>query len=298
MESVEVLQAANASLGEGPIWDQQDGAFYWGDLKQHKIYRFDPEVGQTGVWPLPYQFGCLAIRERGGICVVTDNGYEHLDLVTGELTKIVNPEEGTQFDHCYNDGKVDSYGRFWVGSLPMAGARNQEITENTGRLYSLSPDGAVRDHRGGLYVTNGMAWNPEDNVMYHVDSWIRTIFSYDFDGKSGTISEPRTFFSFEAETDGFPDGMTVDQDGNLWVAMWDGWKLVCLSPEGNRLGEIHLPVQKPTSCCFGGEGLDTLFITSASCYLSSADLEAGPLAGAILKTNPGVRGFASNRFKG
>ncbi len=295
---VTILQASNAVLGEGPIWDAAQGAFYWADLKRFNIYRYDLDEGQTAVWPLPLQFGCFALRADGGMCVVTDNGFETLDLASGQLTHVVDPEAEMGFDHCYNDGKVDPQGRFWVGSLPMAGARNEEITENSGRLYSLSPDGSVTNHYGGLYVSNGMGWSPDSTVMYHIDSFRGSVFARDFDPVSGTLGAERVHHSFVPEDDGYPDGMTVDADGNLWIAMWDGWKIVNISASGERLGEIAMPVQKPTSCCFGGPDLDVLFITSASAYLTSTDLAKGPQAGAIMAAKPGVRGLPSKRFKG
>lgn len=298
MTEVRLLQAANALLGEGPIWDAGEQAYYWGDLKGHRIFRYEPGVGQTGVWQLPYQFGCFALRRTGGMCVVTDHGYELLDPRTGELSPLVNPEAGLDFDHCYNDGKVDPAGRFWVGSLPMAGATGGEIIEDTGRLYSLTAAGEVRCHDDGLFVTNGMGWSPQADRMYHIDSWRRTVFVHDYDEASGSLSNKRTFFAFTDEADGSPDGMTVDSEGSLWVAMWDGWKIVNISSTGQRIADIAMPVQKPTSCCFGGENLDRLFVTSASVYMSSTELEKNPLAGGIFEIDPGVTGLPSQRFSG
>ena len=298
MAQAELLQCANALLGEGPIWDEVEQAYFWGDLKSHRIFRFDPESGQSGIWTLPYQFGCFALREQGGMCVVTDHGYEFLNLGTGDLSRVVDPEADLAFDHCYNDGKVDPGGRFWVGSLPIAGARGEEITEDTGRLYSLAPDGDVRCHDDGLFVSNGMGWSPGADRMYHIDSWRGTVFAHDFDNGTGQLSNKREFFTFTDDADGFPDGMTVDAEGGLWIAMWDGWKIVNISKDGTRLGEVEMPVQKPTSCCFGGKNLDQLFVTSASVYMTSAELEKNPQAGSIFGVVPGVTGLPSLRFKG
>ncbi|MHA1548697.1 MAG: SMP-30/gluconolactonase/LRE family protein [Alphaproteobacteria bacterium] len=296
-DNVQILQAANAVLGEGPIWDSVERVFYWADLKRFNIYRYDLEKGQTGFWPLPYQFGCFALRQRGDMIVVTDHGYEFLDLATGELSPVVDPEAGGEFDHCYNDGSVDPGGRFWVGSLPMAGARGETITEATGRLYSLDADGKLVNHHGGLYNTNGMGWSPDGSRMYHIDSWIRTVFVHDYDVGSGAIGNRRALRVF-AESDGYPDGLTVDADGHIWIAMWDGWKIVNLDDKGDTVREISVPVQRPTSCCFGGEDLNTLFITSASAYLTARDLARGPQAGAVLAVEPGVVGLPDRRYAG
>ena len=294
---IEILQAANALLGEGPIWDARQNVFYWADLKRFNLFRFDLERGQTGFWPAPYQFGCFALRDKDGMIFVTDNGYEFMDPDTGEFTPIVNPEEGKGYDHCYNDGKVDPSGRFWVGSLPLAGARGEEITESTGRLYSLDAAGRVSDHGGGLFNSNGMGWSPDGTLMYHVDSWIHTVYVYDFEPENGAISNRKVLRTFEA-SDGYPDGLTVDTEGGLWIAMWDGWKVVNVDPAGRVIGNLQVPVQRPTSCCFGGEDLTRLFITSASAYLTAADLARGPLAGAIMAAEPGVRGMPDRRFAG
>jgi len=142
-----------------------------------------------------------------------------------------------------------------------------------------------------------MGWSPDGSRMYHIDSWIRTVFAYDYDSASGTISNRSVLCTFE-ESDGSPDGLTVNARGNLWIAMWDGWRIVNIDPAGRRIGEIPVPVQKPTSCCFGGADLSVLFITSASAYLTAADLARGPLAGAIMAVEPGVKGLPDRRFAG
>ncbi|WIY24768.1 SMP-30/gluconolactonase/LRE family protein [Parasedimentitalea psychrophila] len=296
MYQVEILQAANATLGEGPLWDARLNVLYWGDLKQNRIFRFDPVTKtQTGQWPLPHKFGCLALTtDPHRLAVVTDRGYELFDLRSGALQLLADPEAGLDLN-CYNDGKLDPQGRFWVGSLPLSGSRGEEITDPTGNLYSYEYGQEPVTRTTGIFNTNGLCWSPQGDRFYHIDSWLYTVFSYDFDATSGAITNKQELIHFAPE-EGGPDGMCIDQDGCLWIAMWDGWGIQKVSPGGKRLEKITLPVQKPTSCIFAGADLDELIITSASCYLDAPALQKGPNAGALLRVRTGTRGLASPHF--
>ena len=287
---VRCVQQANAILGEGPLWCPRERALYWLDIKRPAVYRFDPGTGQTGHWPMPADIGCLALREAGGMVVALRSGFAALDLGTGAVTPFADPEADRP-DNRFNDGKVDRRGRFWAGTL------NDAEAEPLGSLYRLDPDRTVTRAQGGAVVSNGVGWSPDDRVMYFTDSVVRTIWAYDFDAASGGISNRRVFAEVPEGT-GYPDGLTVDSDGHVWSAVWDGWRLVRYDPAGRIDREVVMPVQRPTSCMLGGPDLKTLYVTSASIHLDAGALVRGPLAGGLFALEVETAGLPEPRFAG
>lgn len=287
---VRCVQQANAILGEGPLWCPREGVLYWLDIKRPAIYRFDPEQGQTGHWPLPSDIGCMALREGGGMVVGLRTGLAFLNFETGAVTAVADPEADRP-DNRFNDGKVDRRGRFWAGTL------NDAESEPLGSLYRLDPGGEVTLMQGGAVVSNGIGWSPDDRVMYFTDSAVRTIWAYEFDAASGAAANRRVFAEVP-DGSGFPDGLTVDADGFVWSAVWDGWRLVRYDPSGRIDREVAMPVQRPTSCMLGGGGLKTLFVTSASIHLDAVALARGPLAGGLFALDVDTAGLPEPRFAG
>ncbi|NNG04582.1 MAG: SMP-30/gluconolactonase/LRE family protein [Inquilinus sp.] len=287
---VRCVQAANAILGEGPVWCPREGVLYWLDIKRPAVYRFDPGRGQTGCWPMPSDIGCMALREAGGMVVALRSGFALLDFDTGELTPLADPEADRP-DNRFNDGKVDRRGRFWAGTL------NDAESDPLGSLYRLDADGSVPLMQEGAVVSNGIGWSPDDRTMYFTDSAIRTIWAYDFDAVSGAIANRRVFAEVPEGT-GYPDGLTVDADGHVWSAVWDGWRVVRYDPSGRIDREVAMPVQRPTSCMLGGDDLKTLFVTSASIHLDAVALSKGPLAGGLFALDVDTAGLPESRFAG
>ncbi len=215
-------------LGEGPIWSPAESALYWLDIEERHVYRLDAkdldaEDAEPRRWDVPVKPGCLALRRGGGLIVALQTGVHALDLDTGALTLLVAPEPDRP-THRLNDGSADANGRLWVGSMD-----DKEETAS-GSLYRIGPDRTATPALGGLLVSNGIGWSPDGATMYHADSPTRTITAYDFDLAAGAISNPRPF----AVDDGcYPDGLTVDAEGYVWSAKWDGWRVVRYAPDGS-----------------------------------------------------------------
>jgi sugar lactone lactonase YvrE len=213
------------------------------------------------------------------------------DDATKRLSLLCHPEADRPGNR-YNDGKCDRMGRLWVGSLDMGTAANR------GNLFRVDPDGNWKKMDTGFTVANGLGWSPDNKRMYFTDSTRRTIYVYDFDLLSGNIANRRNFITLRAN-EGTPDGLTVDEEGCLWVAVWDAWRVSRYSPQGEELLRIRMPVPRPTSCCFGGPDLDTLYVTSASVRLNEDALRAAPLSGSLFAIKiPGVRGLPETTFAG
>ena len=286
--SVQCVADVHAVLGEGPVWVQRDAALHWVDIKGRKIFRLG-ESGALDRWETPFRVGTLAPRTRGGFVAGTDQGIADIDLESGRFEIVADPEQHLP-DNRFNDGKVDRQGRFWAGTMD-----DEELQAN-GALYRV--DAGFRwtaiDH--GYKVTNGPAFSPSGDLMYENDSARQVTFVFDLDA-DGNAANKRTFLQF-GDGDGYPDGMTVDSEGCLWIAFWDGWCIRRFSAEGERLQTIRMPVSKPTSCAFGGPDLDRLYVTSASIGLDGAALEMQPNAGGLFMVTPGVRGLADVPYAG
>jgi sugar lactone lactonase YvrE len=287
---VRCVLPARALLGEGPLWDQEDRCLYWVDIKGSAVHRFDPATGRDTRWSTPEPVGSLARRARGGLVVALRSGFHAFDLDTGAAEPLAKPEldrPGNRF----NDGKPDRRGRFWAGSMCDSAAAP------TGALYRLDTDGSCRRMVDGIVISNALCWSPDGRTMYHGDTARRIVWAWDSDPERGEIENRRVFVTLSAD-EGSPDGATVDADGFVWLAHWDGWQLTRHDPTGRTERVIRLPVQRPTCPAFGGPDLDVLYVTSASSGLSRWSRATQPWAGGILALDPGVRGLAEARFAG
>ena len=286
--SVQCVADVHAVLGEGPVWVGDEAALYWVDIKGRKIYRLD-DRGGLDQWETPFRVGSLAPRAGGGFIAGTDHGIATIDLASGRFEIAHHPEAHLP-DNRFNDGKVDRHGRFWAGSM------DDTEKDATGTLYRIEADfGATRIDEE-YKVTNGPAFSPSGELMYHNDSARQVTYVFDLD-TDGNASNRRVFATYGAD-EGYPDGMTVDSEACLWIAFWDGWCVRRYSAAGECISKLELPVSKPTSCAFGGPSLDRLYITSASIGLDEAALAAQPHAGGLFMATPGVRGVAEIPFAG
>ncbi|MEO8175202.1 MAG: SMP-30/gluconolactonase/LRE family protein [Sphingomicrobium sp.] len=276
----------HAVLGEGPLWVERDAALYWVDIKGWKIFRLGPG-DQLEQWATPFRIGSLAPRASGGFIAGTDHGIALVELDANRFEIVVHPEADRP-DNRFNDGKVDRSGRFWAGTM------DDTERDAAGALYRIGPDLAASRIDDGYQVTNGPAFSPSGDLMYHNDSGRKVTYKFDLD-RDGNATNRRVFATYGAD-DGYPDGMTVDAQGCLWIAFWDGWCVQRYSPAGECLRSIKLPVAKPTSCAFGGRDLDRLYISSASIGLDAAALAVQPQAGGLFLASPGVTGVAEIPF--
>lgn len=283
---MECVADVRATLGEGPVWVAAEAALYWVDIVKGRLFRI--ASSQTEEIPLARALCSIVPRAGGGY---VGGSFDGLVSISRDfaLTPLLHPEPDLP-DNRFNDGKVDRAGRFWAGTM--------DHTERSasGSLYRLDAGLACSRVDEGYAVTNGPAFSRDGHTMYHTDSGRQKIYAFDLDAE-GNAANRRVFAQF-GEGDGYPDGMTVDADDCLWVAFWDGWCIRRLSPGGERLAEIATPVQRPTSCAFGGANLDELYITSARRDLSSVDLQRQPLAGGLFRFRPGVGGIAELPFAG
>jgi sugar lactone lactonase YvrE len=287
-EKARCVADVKALLGEGPVWVEAEQMLYWVDIKGRTIFRLS-ESGVVERWKTPMRVGCIAPREGGGFIAGTEHGFAEIDLDAGRFDVFANPEEDRPHNR-FNDGKTDRNGRFWSGTM------DDREKEASGSLYRLDADRSWRRMDSGYRVTNGPAFDRELGRMYHNDSARQTIFAFDLSG-SGELSNRRVFAQFE-EGDGYPDGMTVDAEGFLWVCFWDGWCVRRLSPDGEVAARIDMPVQRPTSCTFGGPGLDRLYVTSASVGIDPDELAMQPCAGGLFLVEAAARGVADVPFAG
>lgn len=278
-------------LGEGPTWSPRDGLLYWVDILTPAVHCFDTVQGVDRELKLGSMVSVAIPKATGGLLVATPAGLMTLDMETKSLTAFCHPESDRPGNR-YNDGKCDRMGRLWIGTLDMGTAANR------GNLFRVDADGSWKKMDSGITVSNGLGWSPDNRRMYFTDSVRRTIYAYDFDLLRGTISNRRPFITLNA-SDGTPDGLTVDEEGCLWVAVWDAWRVSRYSPDGLEMLRIRMPVPRPTSCCFGGTSLDTLYVTSASVRLNEKALAAAPQSGALFAIRvPGVRGLPETTFAG
>jgi L-arabinonolactonase len=287
---VQCEQASNAILGEGPSWDRADQSLYWVDIKRPAVFQWRPGAGQIGHWPIPTAVGCVSPALRNRLVLADTQGFAFLDKGTGAIQRIADPESHLPSNR-FNDGKVDRAGRFWAGTI------DERCAQATGSLYRLDPDLSVQRMAEGFICSNGLGWSPDNRTMYFTDSMVRTIWAYEFDFETGALGRRRDFARF-LEKDGVPDGLTVDSEGYVWSALWDGWRVVRYKPNGDVDREIAMPVQRPSSCMFGGADLKTLFVTSACVELEWPALQRGPLAGALFSVQCDVPGLPEVPFSG
>ncbi len=289
------LEYENQSLlGEGPVWDHRDQRLIWVDIEGFAVHIYEPAAREHGVIDVGQYVGSLAVRKSGDLLLALKSGFASLDLETGEITPIADAESHLPGNR-FNDGKCDPAGRFWAGTLAL----DEENGAGKGNLYCLHTDHRVQLKIPGVWISNGLAWTADARTMYYIDSPTQKVVAYDYDKATGEIASPRTVIEVPADEMGYPDGMTIDEEGMLWIAHWDGGHVCRWNPHnGEELAEIKVPVSRPTSCVFGGVDFGTLYITSARTRLGEERLAAQPLAGSIFKCRPGVRGLPMNEFAG
>lgn len=288
MQNIEHLVSSQNQLGEGPIWDAKSARLLWVDITRGAIHSFIPETGVHSVESLGISIGCLALRKDGGLILATQDGFAFWDSGSPRVTPFLDPEPDRP-DARFNDGAVDPSGRFWAGTMTPEGANNT--------LYRLDPDLSLQVMESGVMISNGIGWSPDRSTMYFTDSPRRTIYAYDYDDATGHIDRRRRFVHSPDEQ-GVPDGLCVDHEGCVWSAQWDGWKIIRYDPGGSPMLEVEMPVQRPTSCAFGGSDLNLLYITSARIDLSERDLGQQPFAGDVFFIETETHGLQENQFLG
>jgi len=288
-DTPELVLDSHAALGEGAIWDTEKKVLYWVDIDAGFVHTFDPATGRDVSVAVGQPVGTVVPRASGGVMLATRDGFMSLDPGTGKVALVASPA-GHDPEKRFNDGKCDPAGRFWAGTIDEAGSG--------GALFRLDADLSVHCMVTGIAIANGLAWSLDRRTMYYIDTVTQRVDAFDYDDATGAVSNRRGVVTVPVEL-GSPDGMTIDAEGKLWVAHWDGWCVCRWDPAtGKMLRKVGVPVQRPTSCAFGGPELDTLFVTSATMGLDTGTLGKQPKAGGIFAFKPGVRGFPAFEFAG
>lgn len=288
---VEVYCEQQSVLGEAPLWSSAEQALYWLDIGRKALFRSTAPGTRPRSWGLPDRPGCLAELAPGSMAIAMGRGVQRLNLDSGTNEGLyAEPPRrpGTRF----NDGKVDPRGRLWVGTMQNNFGVNGEpvdVQRTDGALYKFDGDGRAHVIEEDVGIANTLAWSPDLKSFYFADSLRNQIYAYDFDADSGAVWNKRTFF--ESADHGVPDGSDIDTDGCLWNARWDAGVVLRITPAGKLDRVIALPVPRPTSCIFGGAGLETLFVTSARIGLTEAQLARYPLSGSVFAIRGAARGL-------
>ncbi len=277
-------------LGEGSVWDYRKKVLYWIDIEKNTLFEYDPADESSKSYDVKQKIGTIVPETDNSVIVALQDGVYRLDLLSGNLSFIGRPKS-LKTGERFNDGKCDPQGRFWVGSMSTTGKSKGSY------LYKMDPAGTFTEMIDSVSISNGIIWSPDGSKMYYTDTPTGKVMAFDFDGKSGTISNPRIAVTVN-DTLGHPDGMTIDAAGKLWVAMWGGSAVCRFDPDGGKLlDRIMVPAKNVTSCAFGGPDLDMLYITTASTGMKKEELQKYPGAGGLYRIQPGVKGIKANYFK-
>lgn len=289
---VEPVLKYQCILGEGPVWDPTNARLLWVDILNGEIHQWFPNNGIHKTFKAEQYIGAVALTNSKEVIAACQKGFYKINLESKVMSPIFNPESQLP-NNRFNDGKCDPAGRFLAGTMSMSNV------PQAGKLYALEADHSVRVKIDQVTCSNGMAWSADSRTFYYIDTGLREVAAFDYNLKEGSLHNKKVIISIPRE-EGIPDGMTIDRDGMLWVALWNGGKVNRYDPKtGKLLLQIALPVSLVTSCTFGGRDLTDLYITSASTGLNERDLEKQPLAGSLFVIkNCGFQGFPPHLFSG
>jgi sugar lactone lactonase YvrE len=289
--NVQLAQDARATIGEGPVWDERTQRLHWVDIRAGLVHRFSPSDGSDLLLDIGQPVGSLGLGALGGLVLATRDGFQLIPSSADQPALVVDVERELP-NNRMNDGCCDSQGRFWAGTMDWDHVRG------AGSLYRLEGSGGdltvtavLRD----VTVSNGIDWSPDGSRMYFTDSATQRVDVFDFDGSSGGITHRRPFVEISPR-DGIPDGLIVDSDGYVWVALFGAGAVRRYRPSGTIAGEIRLPVTLVTSMAFGGADLADLYLTTARHRLDEAALASQTHAGSLFVCRPGPTGRVSSRF--
>jgi sugar lactone lactonase YvrE len=290
VRDADIAAPVNAELGEGPVWDPGAALLYFVDILRGRLHRFDPVASLLETYDVGQPVGAVALTERDELILAVRDGFARLDLATGAVTPIADVEADRP-DQRMNDGKCDPAGRFWAGTMAL------DERSNAGALYRLDVDRHVDRMLAPVTISNGLDWTADGKTMYFIDSPTRCVDCFDFDLADGSPTNRRTFVRIAPDL-GVPDGLTLDTDGGVWVALWGGAAVHRYAPDAQLDAIVRVPTTYPTSCAFGGPDLAELYVTSAAIKLSESERARQPLAGGVFTCRVGFTGHPPRRYKG
>lgn len=283
MLAEKVKNTPSAHLGEGPVWDYRNNTLYWVDILGRCLYGFNPTTNAEYLYRFDQFVGAAVPCENNNFVLAMQHGFAYLDTQTKALTMIQDPESHLPLNR-FNDGKCDPAGRFWAGTMAINSG------PPVGSLYCLNNDLSITRKLTDIKISNGLDWTSDASKMYYIDTLSHKVRSFHYDKATGHIEYEKDFLQFERDSV-FPDGMTLDEDNNLWIAFYNAGKVICFDGQnGKPVCTVEVPASLTTSCTFGGENLDTLFITSAA--------KGGEASGGgLFAVQPGVKGLKANLFR-
>lgn len=286
------LRVPACELGEGPVWDPERQCLWWVDINQGAVHQYHITSEIHREIKTGSLCSAVLLCDSGKLIVTLKDGFAYMDAATGSTACLAKIEEDLP-ENRFNDAKCDPAGRVWAGTMNYCSGQ-----PGAGNLYALEAEHTVVKKLTDITCSNGMAWSPDHQLFYYIDSPTREVTAFSYDKATGTISNKRTIIQIP-ETQGMPDGMTIDDEGMLWVAVWGGSSVIRYDPfSGKCLSKIQLPVVNVTSCTFGGENLEDLYITTAMTGQSDEALKEQPLAGQVFVCkNTGCKGLPPHKFR-
>lgn len=278
-------------LGESPIWHPKEQVLYWVDILKPRLHRYNPKTNLHDAWDMPTSIGCVAPKEKGGLIAAFKTQVGFFDPITATIEFLASIPEKSAEQTVFNDGHCDYQGRFWAGTKDFLAEKNP-----TGEIFCYDAHKKLMKKEDHIIVSNGVIASPDSRYFFIADSPTRIIYRYEFDSDAGVIHDRVPFIKID-DNAGVPDGMTFDSKGYIWSCHFSGWRITRYTPDGKIDRVINMPVSSPTSCCFGGHDLKTLYITSAKRDVLSHELKNQPKAGALFAIDMDVPGIPEPCFK-
>jgi sugar lactone lactonase YvrE len=289
--SAEVAFRTPCSLGEGSLWNHQAGVLLWVDIDEHKVFVFDPHNGSNLAYDVGESVGTVVVSRNDKLLLGLRSGLAFLDPSTGEIQGLVDPEAHLAGNR-FNDGKCDPQGRFWAGTMVEQGPRGGAA------LYRLDTDLSVTKQIEGVTISNGLVWSRNSRRFFYIDTPTHQVRGYDFEPETGNLRAPSVVAEISQEL-GAPDGMAIDEQDHLWIALFNGGRVIRVDPKSGEVEfEVEVPADNVTSCAFGGPDLDVLYITTARVGLDAERRAKQPLAGSLFRAKVPYCGVPAARFGG
>jgi sugar lactone lactonase YvrE len=285
----ELVIDSKSVLGEGPIWDARNNRLLFVDIEKHLLFMYQPSSGSLKHIDIGQRVSAVVPKRDGNLLLALEKRISILNLDTQDLDIVLEVENDLPANR-FNDGKCDPAGRFWIGTMAM------DMSDGRANLYRVDQDLTIKRMLDEVTISNGLAWSLDSKKMYYIDTPTRKVDCFDYDNATGEICNRRSVIEIP-ETMGYPDGMTIDAKGQLWIALFGGGIVTCWNPDrGTLIKSYPIPAINVTACAFGGEDLDELYVTTAKFQMADEDSEIYPHAGSVFRLKPGFNGLPSFEF--